>query len=150
MRVLLQRVSEASVRVEGQLVGEIGQGLLLFLGVGPGDTAAEGKWLAEKTAGLRIFEDDDGRMNRSVTDVGGSALVVSQFTLYGDCRKGRRPSFVGAAPPSLAEPLYDTFCEQLKDAGVTHVARGRFGADMKVALVNQGPVTLWLEREATD
>lgn len=150
MRVLLQRVSEASVRVEGQLVGEIGQGLLLFVGVGPGDTAAEGKWLAQKTAGLRIFEDDEGRMNRSVTDVGGSALVVSQFTLYGDCRKGRRPSFVGAAPPSLAEPLYETFCEQLKDAGVAHVARGSFGADMKVALVNQGPVTLWLEREATD
>ena len=145
MRAVVQRVREASVTVDGEVVGAIGPGLLVLLGVAPIDDAAAGSWLAKKLAGLRIFEDDEGRMNRSVLDDNLEVLVVSQFTLFGDCRKGRRPSFVGAARPEHAEPLYERFCEQVTAAGVRHVARGRFGADMKVALLNDGPVTLILD-----
>ena len=139
---MIQRVSRASVAVDGQVVGASGPGLLVLLGVAPGDGAEEVRWLAEKLAGLRIFPDDAERMDRSVVDCAGEALVVSQFTLFGDPRKGRRPSFVGAAPPELAEPLYERFCEALVAAGVRRVARGRFGATMDVDLVNHGPVTL--------
>lgn len=142
MRAVVQRVSRASVSVDDEVVGAIGPGLLVLLGVAPGDGEAEVAWLADKLAGLRIFPDDDGKMNRSLADMGGEALVVSQFTLYGDTRKGRRPSFVGAAPPEVAEPLYARFCDAMAAAGARHVARGRFGAHMEVALVNDGPVTL--------
>jgi D-tyrosyl-tRNA(Tyr) deacylase len=145
MRAVIQRVSQASVTVAGQVVGEIGPGLLVLLGVAPGDTPSDGEWLAAKMTGLRIFADTDGKMNRSVIDVGGGVLVVSQFTLYGDCRKGRRPSFMGAAHPTVAEPLYERFCEQVVAQGVTQVARGVFGAMMDVALVNDGPITLILD-----
>lgn len=142
MRAVIQRVSEASVRVEGEVVGRCGRGLLVLLAVAPGDGEEQVRWLARKLAGLRIFPDEQGRMNRSVVDEAGEALVISQFTLYGDCRRGRRPSFVGAAPPDLAEPLYERFCEALQAAGVDRVARGVFAAEMQVALVNEGPVTL--------
>ena len=145
MKVVLQRVRRASVTVDGEIVGAIDAGLLLLLGVAPGDTAASAEWLAAKVAGLRIFADDAGKMNRSLLDVGGGALVVSQFTLYGDCRRGRRPSFVGAARPDLAEPLYERFCALLSAQGVATVERGVFGADMAVELVNDGPVTLILD-----
>lgn len=146
MIALVQRVSSASVRVGGEVVGEVGRGLLVLLGVVAGDTHAEGDWLADKTARLRIFPDDDGRMNRSLVDVGGGALVVSQFTLAGDARKGTRPSYTRAAPPDLAEPLYEAFCETLSGHLERPVGRGVFGAKMEVALVNDGPVTLWVER----
>lgn len=142
MRAVVQRVSEASVRVEGAVVGEIGPGLLVLLAVAPTDTEKELAWLAEKVAGLRIFEDEAGKMNRSVLDTEGGALVISQFTLYGDCRRGRRPSFVGAARPELAEPLYEAFADRLLALGLSTVGRGRFGADMAVSLTNDGPVTL--------
>jgi D-tyrosyl-tRNA(Tyr) deacylase len=145
MRVVVQRVSSARVTVDGQVVGQIGGGLLVLLGVAPTDTDAEGEWLARKIAGLRILEDDEGRMNRSILDGGLGVLVVSQFTLYGDCGKGRRPSFIGAARPELAEPLYERFCKQLLEAGVATVERGRFGAHMEVSLVNDGPVTLVID-----
>jgi len=144
MRVVAQRVSEARVRVDGQIAGEIGPGLLLLVGAGVGDSADAAKWLAEKCAHLRIFEDDEGRFNRSLLDTDGSALVVSQFTLYGDCRKGRRPSFSGALAPEEAEELVEHFARRLKHCGV-RVAKGRFGAKMQVELTNQGPVTLILE-----
>ncbi len=144
MRALVQRVSEAAVRVDGKVVGECGAGLLVLLAVAPDDDQATALWLAQKLAGLRIFGDDDGRMNRSVVDVDGSALVVSQFTLYGNCRKGRRPSFVRSAHPDIAEPLYRRFCELLEAEGVP-AQRGIFGADMKVSLVNDGPVTLLVD-----
>jgi D-aminoacyl-tRNA deacylase len=145
MRAVVQRVTSASVHVDGELVGSIDAGLLVLLGVAPGDTSESGLWMAKKLAGLRIHRDEAGRMNRSLVDVGGAALVVSQFTLYGDCRKGRRPSFVGAAPPDQADGLYQTFCVQLRDQGVGRVEAGRFGAMMDVALVNDGPVTLILD-----
>ena len=132
--------------MDGEVVGEVERGLLILLGVVAGDTQAEGDWLADKTARLRVFRDDDGRMNRSLQDVGGGALVVSQFTLAGDARKGTRPSYTRAAPPDLAEPLYEAFCEALSDHLGQPVARGVFGATMEVALVNDGPVTLWVER----
>ncbi len=144
MRVVAQRVSEARVRVDSQIAGEIGPGLLLLVGAGVGDSADAAKWLAEKCAHLRIFEDDEGRFNRSLLDTGGSALVVSQFTLYGDCRKGRRPSFSGALAPEEAEELVEHFARSLQHCGV-RVAKGRFGAKMQVELTNQGPVTLLLE-----
>ena len=144
MRVVIQRVSEASVTVDRQTVGAIGQGLMVLLGVAQGDTSQEAKFLAEKTAGLRIFEDDAGKMNRSVEEIGGSLLVVSQFTLLGDCRKGRRPGFTGAAPPELADQLYEEFVAALRSRGV-NVATGVFRADMQVALVNDGPVTMLLD-----
>ena len=145
MKAVLQRVSQASVTVEGSVTGEIGPGLLVLLGVGPDDGPAQVSWLARKVCGLRIFADDAGRMNRSVLDIGGGVLVVSQFTLYGDCRKGRRPSFVGAAPPELAEPLYDAFCDAVQAQGVADVGRGVFGGHMAVSLCNDGPVTLILQ-----
>lgn len=145
MRAVVQRVSEATVRVDGAVVGAIGGGLLVLLGVAPEDGEAEARWLANRVAGLRILADDEGKMNRSVLDTGCDVLVVSQFTLYGDCKKGRRPSFVGAALPLHAEPLYERFCELLLEEGVQTVERGRFGAHMHVNLVNDGPVTLILE-----
>lgn len=141
MRAVVQRVTEASVTVAGEVVGAIGPGLLVLLGVAPTDGPEQVDWMARKLVGLRIFADDEGRMNRSLLDGGGSMLVVSQFTLYGDCRKGRRPSFVGAARPEHAEPTYERFCEAVAALGPT-VARGVFGADMAVALLNDGPVTL--------
>ncbi len=146
MRVVLQRVSEASVTVEGEKISAIGPGLLLLVGVARGDGEAEADWLAAKVAGLRVMGDGEGKMNRSVTDVGGAVLAVSQFTLLADTRKGKRPSFVGAAPPEEAERLFDYFCERLRAAGVGRVETGRFGAMMDVALVNDGPVTIVLER----
>ena len=145
MRAVIQRVTEASVTVDGEQVGAIGAGLLVLLGVAPGDGPRQVSWLATKTAGLRIFRDESGRMNLSALDLGLGILVVSQFTLYGDCRKGKRPNFLSAAPPEVAEPLYESFCEALKAEGVVEVERGRFGAMMDVALLNDGPVTLILD-----
>ncbi len=127
------------------MVGEIGAGLLALVGIAPGDGAAERRWMVDKLVNLRIFEDGDGKMNRSVLDVGGGVLAVSQFTLFGDVRKGRRPSFVGAAHPDHARPEYDHFCGALEAAGVSRVARGTFAAHMRVSLVNDGPVTLILD-----
>ena len=144
MRALLQRTTGAAVRVGGEVVGAIGDGLVILLGVGPDDTDAIADELARKTAELRIFRDEDGRTNRSLLDVGGQALVVSQFTLYADTRRGRRPGFTGAAPPELAERLYGRFADALRGLGVT-VATGRFGAEMAVELVNDGPFTIWLD-----
>jgi D-tyrosyl-tRNA(Tyr) deacylase len=144
MKAVIQRTSEATVAVDGQLVGRIGAGLVVLLGVAPGDGAAEVDWLAEKIAHLRIFEDDAGKMNRSVIDIGGAVLVVSQFTLYGNCKKGRRPSFFEAADPSVAEPLCRLTADRLREKGLA-VETGRFGARMAVSLVNDGPVTLIVE-----
>lgn len=145
MRALLQRVSQARVTVEGQVVGEIGPGFVVLLGVTHSDGREEAEWLARKVGGLRLFEDEQGKMNLSLEDVGGALLVISQFTLYGDARKGRRPSFIEAAVPEHAEPLVDYFVAQLRDQGFT-VATGVFGAHMEVEIHNNGPVTLWLER----
>ena len=144
MRACIQRVSEAQATVDGAVTGRIGRGLVVLLGVGQEDGDAEVNWLAEKIVGLRIFEDDAGKMNRSLAEVGGAMLVVSQFTLYGDCRRGRRPSFTSAAPPELAEQLYDAFVKQVQKAGID-VATGRFREQMLVSLVNDGPVTLWID-----
>lgn len=146
MRALIQRVSEASVRVDGEVVGEIGGGFLVLLGITHEDGESEADYLARKIAGLRVFEDDDGKMNLGLSDVGGAVLAVSQFTLYGNVRKGRRPSFVGAARPEQAQPLYAYFCDMLQSEGI-HVAQGVFQAEMKVSLVNDGPVTLWLDTD---
>jgi D-aminoacyl-tRNA deacylase len=146
LRVVLQRVKEASVTIAGDRISAIGPGLLLLVGVAQGDGEPEAEWLAEKVAGLRIMADDEGKMNRSVRDVGGSVLAVSQFTLLADTRKGKRPSFVGAAPPEEATRLFDHFCERLRAAGIDPVETGRFGAMMDVSLVNDGPVTILLER----
>ena len=146
MRVVLQRVLEASVTIEGKVVGEIGLGHLLLVGFKQGDTTDQVEWMADKVVGLRIFQDESGKMNRTLTDVGGSILVVSQFTLYGDVRKGRRPSFVDAAPPEIAIPLYDRFVELLEDRHPGRVATGEFGAMMDVSLTNDGPVTLVIDR----
>ncbi len=146
MRVVLQRVKSASVAVDDEVISEIGAGLLLLVGVAVGDGAPQANWLAEKVTGLRIMGDEGGKMNLSVRDVGGEILAVSQFTLLADTRKGKRPSFVGAAPPEEAEPLFDYFCERLRAAGVDSVKTGSFGAMMSVALVNDGPVTIVLER----
>jgi len=146
MRIVLQRVREASVTVAGEGISVIGPGLLLLVGVAHGDSEPEADWLAEKIAGLRIMADEEGKMNHSVTDIGGAVLAVSQFTLLADTRKGRRPSFVGAAPPEEATRLFDYFCGRLWAAGVAQVETGRFGAMMDVALVNDGPVTIVLER----
>jgi len=142
MRAVVQRVTEARVVVAGEVVGAIEEGLLILLGVAPEDGPEQVRWLSEKCARLRIFEDDAGKMNRSLLDAGGGALVVSQFTLYGDCRRGRRPSFVGAARPEVAEPLYESFVAALGELGVEPVQTGRFAADMAVSLTNDGPVTL--------
>jgi D-aminoacyl-tRNA deacylase len=146
MRALLQRVSQSSVTVDGQVVGAIGHGFLVLLGIGQDDGEAQVQTLAEKIVHLRVFEDDGGKMNRSLLDIGGEALVVSQFTLYADVRKGRRPSFISAAPPSLAEPLVELFKEALAAHGLK-VEGGIFGAHMDVELINNGPVTIWLDSE---
>jgi D-aminoacyl-tRNA deacylase len=145
VRVVLQRVSRARVAVEGRVTGEIGRGLLLLVGFTEGDAEETLRWMAEKVVGLRIFPDEEGKMNRSVEEVGGGVLVVSQFTLYGDARKGRRPSFVEAARPEVAIPLYERFVEIVRASGLP-VGTGEFGATMDVELVNDGPVTLILER----
>ena len=144
MRAVVQRVSSASVTVDGVVVGQIGAGFLVLLGITHGDGPAEAALLARKIAGLRVFEDIGGRMNLALADVGGAVLAVSQFTLYGDVRKGRRPSFTGAARPEQAAPLYRHFCQALAGEGVP-VAEGIFQAHMAVTLVNDGPVTLWLD-----
>ena len=144
MKALLQRVRTASVTVNGEIVGEIGRGFAILLGATHDDTQAEADWLANKIAGIRLFEDEQGKMNLALADVGGSVLVVSQFTLYGDARKGRRPSFVNAARPEQAEPLVEKVIEELRAAGAV-VATGRFRTDMAVELVNDGPITLSIE-----
>jgi D-tyrosyl-tRNA(Tyr) deacylase len=146
MRVVLQRVQTGRVTVEGQTVAQIGPGLVILLGIGHGDGIEQAHFLAEKVANLRIFEDEAGKMNRSVLDVGGQAIVVSQFTLYADARKGRRPSFTAAALPEVARPLVEHFAGLLIEQGVP-TQTGEFGAHMQVELVNDGPVTLWLEKE---
>ena len=144
MRLVIQRVSEASVTVADQVVDHIDAGLCILVGVGKDDHPAKAMALADKVKNLRIFADELGKMNRSVTDIGGAILVISQFTLYADCRRGNRPSFTDAAPPALAEELYELFAQQLRQAGVC-VATGQFQAHMRVSLVNDGPVTLVLE-----
>jgi D-aminoacyl-tRNA deacylase len=145
MRALLQRVSQARVEVGGEVAGAIGRGFAVLLGVRADDTEADAVWLANKVAGLRLFEDEDGKMNLALADVGGSLLVVSQFTLYGDASRGRRPSFSHAAPPEVAEPLVAVFVATLREAGL-EVATGVFGAMMEVVIHNDGPVTLLVER----
>jgi D-tyrosyl-tRNA(Tyr) deacylase len=148
MRACIQRVRRAKVTevATGQVAGEIGPGFLVLLGIRHEDTEKEAAYLARKTAGLRVYEDDQGKMNRDLASVGGAVLVVSQFTLYGDCRKGRRPSFVEAARPEQAESLYESFQDQIRRAGIP-VASGAFQQHMEVELVNDGPVTLWLDTE---
>jgi D-tyrosyl-tRNA(Tyr) deacylase len=145
VRVILQRVSRAAVRVDGRTIGEIGKGFCLLVGFTHADTAEQCSWMADKVAGLRLFADAEGKMNLGLEDVGGAVLVVSQFTLYGDAVKGRRPSFVDAARPELAIPLYERFIALLRERGLT-VATGEFGAMMEVDLVNDGPVTIPLEK----
>jgi len=147
LKVVLQRVAEARVTVDGEGVGQIGKGLLLLVGIGREDEEADLVWMADKLASLRIFEDSEGKMNLSVTDVGGAVLSVSQFTLYGDCRKGRRPSFTDAARPEIAQGMYEKFNALLRERGLK-VETGRFGAMMQVALVNDGPVTFILDSRA--
>lgn len=144
MRAVIQRVKSSRVEVDGRVVGEIGMGLLVLLGVGKGDTEADASYMASKVINLRIFEDAEGKMNLSIKETGGSILVISQFTLYGDCRKGRRPSFIDAAEPAQADSLYSYFVEELKREGV-ETAKGIFGAMMDVHLVNWGPVTILLD-----
>lgn len=144
MRLVIQRVLESSVSVDGKVVGSIGKGFMVLCGVEDGDTQEDLRYCVEKTAGLRIFEDDAGKMNRSILDVGGEILAVSQFTLHGDARHGRRPSFSTAARPDLAVPMYEAYCNGLREKGI-HVETGIFQADMKVSLVNDGPVTLLLD-----
>jgi len=146
VKVVLQRVSRAEVRIDGGVAGEIGRGVLLLVGFTEGDTDGDVDWMADKVVGLRIFPDDDGKMNRSLAEVAGDVLVVSQFTLYGDVRKGRRPSFVAAAHPDAAVPLYERFVAALRTRAPAGVETGRFGAMMEVESVNEGPVTLLLER----
>ena len=148
MRAVVQRVSRAKVSVEGKVTGEIGPGLMILLGVGKEDTSPVATAMAEKVANLRIFEDEQGKMNRSLLDVRGSALVVSQFTLYGDARGQRRPSFISAAPPELAKKLYEEFCDALRKIGIT-VGTGIFQAMMSVELVNEGPVTILIDSDKT-
>lgn len=144
MRALVQRVSSASVTVAGEVTGQIEQGLVVLLGVGHDDTLKQVEWMAEKLVGLRIFDDADGKMNLSLADVDGRMLVVSQFTLFGNCKKGKRPSFVSAAPPELAEELYEKYIAAVRTRGI-EVGTGRFRQHMDVTLVNDGPVTLWVE-----
>jgi len=148
MRAVVQRVSRAKVTVHGEITGEIGPGLLVLLGVGTGDSRAGADYLADKTIGLRIFEDPAGKMNLSVVDIGGAVLAVSQFTLYGDVRRGKRPSFDGAAPPQLARELYEYFVERIRVAGL-RCETGRFQEMMQVELVNEGPVTILLDSAKT-
>ncbi len=149
MRVLLQRVSRASVTVDGEVVGAIGPGFVALVGVGHGDGEEQARWLAQKVAGLRVFEDREGRFNLSVRDVGGAVLVISQFTLYADASRGRRPGFTAAAPPEVAEPLVERFAAMLREEGLP-VEMGVFRARMLVEIHNDGPVTIWLEREAQE
>ncbi len=144
MRALIQRTSGASVTIGGEARGKIGKGFVVLVGVTEGDTVDDAAYLADKTAKLRVFEDEDGKMNRSLADVGGALLVISQFTLYGDCKKGNRPSFTDAARPDTAVPVYEAFIRRCREHGLT-VETGEFGADMQVALVNDGPVTLWMD-----
>lgn len=144
MRALLQRVTDAQVMINGQTVGSIARGFVVLLGVGNGDTEADAAWLAQKVLALRVFADDQGKMNRSVTDMQGALLVIPQFTLYADTAKGTRPSFVDAAPPADGERLYDAFVRDVRSSKL-HVEIGRFGADMQVTLTNDGPVTIWLD-----
>lgn len=146
MRAVVTRVRSASVRIEGKVNGAIGQGLLILLGVAPEDTAQHCTKLADKILGLRIFEDENGKMNRSLSDVGGEVLVVSQFTLFADCRKGKRPSFVGAGAPSVAIPLYEQFLQECEKRGFSP-QHGEFGADMQVESINDGPVTILLDTD---
>ncbi len=145
MRVLLQRVSRGSVRVAGETIGSVDQGFVALVGVTQGDTVAEAELLARKTAHLRVFEDAQGKMNHSVLEVGGGVLVISQFTLYADTRKGRRPSFLDAAPPDIASPLVDHYAERLRVEGITRIEQGRFGAMMQVEIHNDGPTTILLD-----
>ena len=147
MVALIQRVKKASVEVDGEIVGAIGNGLLILLGVHTSDTTAEMEWVAKKCANLRIFADDQGRMNRSVIDCSGEVLVVSQFTLYGNTRKGNRPSFVDSARPEVAIPLYEGFIDEMAGLIGRPVEKGVFGAMMDVSLINDGPVTLWVEKK---
>lgn len=153
MKVVLQRVGFARVRIEDRIVGEIGRGLLVLVGIGEGDTAADGQWMAAKIVSLRLFPDDAGQMNRSVREINGGLLAVSQFTLYANTRKGTRPSFNDAAKPEVAKPLYQLFLQQLAAEHGQPIAAGEFGADMQVELVNDGPVTIVMNspsREPTD
>ena len=147
MRVVLQRVSSGVVRVEGEIVGAIDRGFVILVGVGHSDGDEQAQWLARKIAGLRVFEDADGKFNRSLLEVGGGCLVVSQFTLYADARKGRRPSFTDAAPPEIAEPLIERFADMLRRAGIERVEMGVFGAIMQVEIHNDGPVTILLDTD---
>ena len=144
MKAVVTRVNSASVSIDGAVHGKIGRGFLILLGVGPDETPALCRKLAEKVLGLRVFRDENDKMNRSLADVGGGLLIVSQFTLYGDCRKGNRPSFTGAARPETAIPLYEAFIARCRESGLP-VETGEFGADMKVELLNDGPVTLWMD-----
>ncbi|MEN3007864.1 D-aminoacyl-tRNA deacylase [Pseudothermotoga sp.] len=146
MRAVVQRVHNASVSVDGKLVGQINTGLLVYLGVGKNDTEKDVEWMCDKIANLRIFEDSNGKMNLSLLQVNGELLVISQFTLYGDCRRGRRPSFDEAAPPEIGEKLYEMFIEKMKQQ-VKRVERGIFGAHMEVESINDGPVTILLDSE---
>lgn len=150
MRALLQRVSEAEVSSDGEQLAAQGPGLLVLLGVTAEDSPSDLNWLVRKIAAMRIFEDSEGKMNLSVKDIAGAVTVVSQFTLYASTKKGNRPSFLGAAPPAIAEPLYLEFCLQLEKELGQPVGRGRFGADMKVRLTNDGPVTIWLDSQQPD
>ena len=146
MRAVLTRVKSASVTIDGEVVGKIGKGFLILLGVGPEDTREHCRYLAQKALGLRIFEDENGKMNLGLDQIGGEVLVVSQFTLYGNCRKGRRPSFTDAAPPELGNELYEAFLQECETLGYPP-QHGRFGADMQVESINDGPVTLWLDTQ---
>ena len=146
MRAVLTRVKSASVTIDGQVVGKIGKGFLILLGVGPEDTREHCRYLAQKALGLRIFEDENGKMNLGLDQIGGEVLVVSQFTLYGNCRKGRRPSFTDAATPELGNELYEAFLQECEALGYPP-QHGQFGADMKVESINDGPVTLWLDTQ---
>ena len=148
MKAVIQRVLNSNVKIDGETVGEIGKGFMILLGVVSGDTKAEADKLIKKIPVLRIFEDENGKMNRSCLDVGGEILVVSQFTLCADCSHGRRPSFINSAPPEEANSLYEYFVEELKNAGISKVQTGRFGADMKVSLINDGPVTIILDTDS--
>lgn len=147
MRALIQRVTNSDVTIDGVQTGSIGKGFNILLGVVQGDTKEEAEILASKIVKLRVFDDPDGKMNLSILDVDGEALVVSQFTLCADCRKGNRPSFVSSAPPDEADELYEYFCSLLRENGVKKVAQGVFGADMQVGILNDGPVTIWLDTE---
>ncbi len=150
MRAVIQRVREAAVVVDGREISRIGTGLLVLLGVAEGDEAIDGEWLSGKIVGMRIFADSDGKMNLSLKDVSGEVLVISQFTLHAATRKGNRPSFIRAARPELAEPLYEAFCEQIQSEIGKPVGRGIFGADMKVSLVNDGPVTIVMDSRSRE